>query len=284
MKRDPELLSEVSETAARGSVASTYVDIRRVLGVPTVMLVYRVLAVQPGRLERVWDAIAPNLAAAATQHDARMLEAPEIGSVEPMPPETIAMAGVDPHLLAATLDCFDRANRLNLIGLTTLLTGSPGNADVDPCPASPTAPPPELLPMADLGSIPRTRIALLREMSAPIAGPEEPLVIPSLFRYLAHDERLLQATWHSIAPAITDNRFQHAVTTIARHAQELGAQMPHPVPLLDDRSAVRIVTRFVTTIPGMIVTTRLLRLALRVSPVDRSADPNRLAPTQNVNE
>ena len=200
-------------------------------------------------------------------------KAPEIGRVEPLPPETVALAGVDPHLLAATLDCFDRANRLNLIGLTTLLIGSPGNADVDPGPASPTVSPPELLPMADLGSIPPTRLALLREMSAPIAGPEEPLVIPSLFRYLAHDERLLQATWHSIAPAITDTRFQDAVTTISRHAQELGARMPHPVPRLDDRSAVRIVTRFVTTIPGMIVTTRLLRRALRVSLVERSIEP-----------
>ena len=109
--------------------------------VPTVMLVYRVLAAQPGRRERVLSAIAPNLAAAATQRDARMLDPPEIGSVEPVPPETIATAGVDPHLLAATLDCFDRSNRLNLIGLTTLLTGSPGNSDADPRPASPTEPP-----------------------------------------------------------------------------------------------------------------------------------------------
>lgn len=272
MKSDPELLAEVPETAARGSVASTYVDIRRVLGVPTVMLVYRVLAVQPGRLERVWDAIAANLAAAATQRDARMLDPPEIGRVEQVPKETIAVAGVDPVLLAATLDCFDRSNRLNLIGLTTLLTGSPGNADADPRPAPPTVLP-EMLPMADVGSIPRTRIALLRQMSAPIAGPEEPLVIPSLFRYLAHDERLLQATWRSIAPAITEDRFQAAVATIARHAQDLGARMPHPVSRLDDCGAVRIVTRFVTTIPGMILTSTLLRLALRVSPVDRSAHP-----------
>ena len=80
----PELLAEVSEKAARGSVASTYVDIRRVLGVPTVVLVYRVLAVQPGRLERVWGAIAPNLAVAATQRGARMLDPPEIGSVKPV--------------------------------------------------------------------------------------------------------------------------------------------------------------------------------------------------------
>ena len=48
-------------------------------------------------------------------------------------------------------------------------------------------------------------MTLLQEMSAPIAGPEEPLVIPSLFRYLAHDERLLQETWRSIAPVITED-------------------------------------------------------------------------------
>ena len=60
--------------------------------------------------------------------------------------------------------------------------------------------------------------------------------------------------------------------------------MPHPVPRLDERSAVRIVNRFVTTIPGMILTTTLLRLALPVSPVDRSADPNRLSLTQHVCE
>jgi hypothetical protein len=267
----PELLAEVSEQAARGSVASAYVDIRRVLGVQTVMLVYRVLAVEQGRLERVWGAIAPNLAVAATQRGARVLDPPEIGSVEPVPPETIAMAGIDPTRLTATLDCFDRANRLNLIGLTALLTGSPGNPEADPRPASPTVPS-ELLRMADLGSIPRIRLTLLQEMSAPIAGPEEPLVIPSLFRYFAHDDRLLQQMWRSIAPVITKDRFQDAVATISRHASDLGAQMPHPVPRLDDPRAVRIVTRFVTTIPGMIVTTRLLRLALHVSLVDRSAD------------
>lgn len=267
----PELMAEVSEQAASGSVAGTYADIRRVLGVPTVMLVYRVLAVQPGRLERVWGTIATNLAAEAIQRDARMLDPPEIGGVEPVPQETIAAAGLDPGLLAATLDCFDRSNRLNLIGLTALLTGSPGSRDADPRPAAPTVPQ-EVLPMADLGSIPPTCFALLQEMSAPVAGAGEPLVIPSLFRYLAHDELLLRATWRSIAPVVSGRRFQDAVATISRHAQDLAARLPHPVPRLDDDGAVRIVARFVTTIPGMIVTTRLLRLSLGVSLVDRPPD------------
>ena len=68
-----------------------------------------------------------------------------------------------------------------------------------------------------------------------------------------------------------ETRFQDAVATISRQALDLGARMPHPVPRLDDHSAARIVARFVTTIPGMIVTTKLLRLALRVAPVDKIA-------------
>ncbi len=42
------LLEEVSELAASGSVAEAYADIRRVLGVPMVVFVYRALAASPG--------------------------------------------------------------------------------------------------------------------------------------------------------------------------------------------------------------------------------------------
>ena len=129
------LLEEVSEQAARGSVADTYADIRRVLGVPVVVLVYRALATSTGQLERTWGALAANLAAGATQRNAACLDPPEIRAVEPLAHAILAAAGIDPALLAGTLDGFDRANRLNLIGLTALLAGAPGNLDADPSPA-----------------------------------------------------------------------------------------------------------------------------------------------------
>ena len=52
---------------------------------------------------------------------------------------------------------------------------------------APSPQPREMLPMADLASLEPGTIALLQRMSAPVAGPEQPILIPSLFRYFAHD-------------------------------------------------------------------------------------------------
>lgn len=258
----PPLLDEVSEQAALGSVASTYADIRRVLGVATVVLIYRVLAAEPGRLERAWGAIAANLAAADTQRVAASLDPPAVGDIEPLPRATFTAAGVDPALLAGTLDGFDCANRLNLIGLSALLAGVPGSPEADPAPAPPQAPR-AMLPMADLGSLPLGTLDLLQRMSTPVAGPERPILIPSLFRYFAHDQDLLGALWHSIGPAVESDHFRGAVSAVQERARDLAEGLPYPVAQSDDRGTREIVTRFMTAIPGMIVTTKLLRLAFR---------------------
>ena len=42
--------------------------------------------------------------------------------------------------------------------------------------------------MVDPPALPRRTIALQEEMSAPIAGKERPIVIPSLFRHFAQDQ------------------------------------------------------------------------------------------------
>lgn len=261
------LLDEVPEQVAEGSIAEAYADIRRVLGVRMVVLVYRALAAQPGRLERAWDSLAANLAAGETQRNAASLEPPEIGAVEPLSRATLTVAGFDPSLLAGTLDGFDRANRLNLIGLTSLLTGAIGDPCADAAPAPPVAPG-EMLPMADLAAVPHATLELLQRMSAPIAGPERPLVIPSLFRYFAHEPELLNAIWCSIEPAVTSHGFPTAVSAVSRRAQDLTMRLPYAITRTDDDETREIASRFVTTISAMIVTTRLLRVALRWDPSD----------------
>lgn len=256
------LLAEVSEQAAHGSVAATYAEIRRILGVPMVVLVYRALAVQPGRLEHVWSALAANLAAGETQRTAASLDVPEIGGVEPLPGRlTCAIARLDPVRLAGTLDCFDHANRLNLIGLTALLLGAPGNPDADPRPAPP-AMRRALLPMADLTLLPRSSVELLQRMSAPITKSERPVVIPSLFRYFAHDPDLLEAIGKSLEPAVLSDGFTSAVTAVTERARDLAGTLPYPVARVHDDGTREITTRFITTIPAMIVATKLLRLVL----------------------
>lgn len=53
-------LSEISESVACGSVAALYADIRAVLGVDLVNLIYRHLATVPGGLEWAWANLSPH--------------------------------------------------------------------------------------------------------------------------------------------------------------------------------------------------------------------------------
>ena len=60
-ERDSQHVKEIPEATATGVVAALYADIRRVLGVPLVALVFRVLACEPARLEAIWADLGPNL-------------------------------------------------------------------------------------------------------------------------------------------------------------------------------------------------------------------------------
>ena len=249
------------EETATGTVADTYAQIRRIFGVPMVMLVYRALAVQPGRLEQVWDARA-NLACGETQRNAARLNPPEVGLAKPLPRALVAHVNLGQAQLAGTLAAFDRSNRLNLIGLTSLLEGTPGNADADRSQASLTRPS-EMLPIADLASLPDATLDLLRGISAsPIVGQQQPMLIPSLFRYFAHDEKLLRSIARSLGPLVESKDFPRAVATVSRDARDSARLLPYAVDRADDAGTREITTRFLTALPAMIVTTALLRVIL----------------------
>ena len=243
---------------ATGTVAATYAEIRRIFGVPMVMLVYRALAAQPGRLEHAWAAISDTIAARETQRLAATLDPPDFGAAEPLPRSALARARLDQGQLAATLDAFDRSNRLNLVGLTALLEGVPGDPAADRSPA-PLARPCETLPSADLASLPPAKLALLHEMSAPIVGRQEPILIPSLFRCFAHDEQVLRAIALSLGPLVADDGFARAVDAVSQRARDIARQLPFPVERARDGATCEITARFLTALPAMIVTTALLR-------------------------
>ena len=255
-------MAEVREADATGRVAVLYDDIRRVTGVGTVALVYRVLASSPDTLEAVWDDLAPNLADPVVRGGALALDAGTGGTVAPLPPELVTV----PHAEAAsTLASFARINRLNMVGLTALLDG----VEAPPAPGvvATGAPDPiaDGLPMADLGVLPRTTVALLEEMSAPVAGTERPLVIPSLFRYFARDERLLRALWTALRPVVHDAVFADRVGTIRHDAAVRAAAIPYHVRPLPPGEARTVVERFLRTIPSMIVVGGALSAALGVA-------------------
>lgn len=267
---EPSLVGGVSDDAATGAVADAYAEIRRIFGVPMVMLVYRALAVEPGRLEQVWDAISGNLACGETQRKAAALNPLEVGVAEPIPRALVAHASLDRAQLAGTLDAFDRSNRLNLIGLTSLLEGTPGNPAADRSPAPP-ARPCEMLPVADLASLPPATLALLREMSAPIVGQQQPILIPSLFRCFAHDEKLLRAIARGLGPLVAGKGFPRAVAAVSQDARGIASLLPYAVDRANDAGTREIGASFLTALPAMIVTTTLLRVILGERPRDEEA-------------
>ncbi len=240
-------------------MAGVYADIRRVLGVPFVALIYRVLASEPDRLESIWADLGPNLASEVARGAAQTLAA--------TPPQRIvagrAPDGLDLDVVAAvaTLEAFRRGNAHNVIGLSALLQGVDGPRASDRG-ASARRPSSTLLSMADLASLPGRTLDLLERMSAPIAGPERPIVIPSLFRYFAHEQRVLEFVWETIQPVVEGLAFSDATAAIRTKASTTASSLPYRVRAAEDPETRRIANRFITAVPAMIVVSRLIEDAI----------------------
>lgn len=261
---EPGRLAEVSETAATGAAAALYDDIRRVTGVRSIALVHRALAAIPGALETIWADLAPNLADHRVRSAAARIAGAESAAVAPLDPGLVT---VPLPAAAATLAGFARINRLNLVGLSALQTGLAAPPAQERG-ATATDVIPDGLPMAELASLPVSTLALLEEMSAPVAGAERPIVIPSLYRFFARDERLLRALWEALRPVVDDPGFEARVDGIRQGATALARALPYGVRPAPGDEAQAVVARFLRTIPSMIVVGDLLGQALGVA--DRS--------------
>ncbi len=253
-------VGEIPEAAAAGTVAAVYADIRRVLGVSFVPLVYRVLACESDRLEGIWADVAPNLGDEITVRAAGKLGATPASSAAGRPPES-DLSDARTAAAVATIGAYRRSNALNLIGLSALGDGISAPRASAPVPsARPRSR--SILPMADLAVLPRSTIALLEEMSAPIAGAERPIVIPSLFRHFAHDERLLADIWTAIRPQVATPDFANATSAIRVEARAIASSLPYRIARVENENTRRIVERFIATISAMIVAGGLLEAAI----------------------
>ncbi len=226
-----ERLAELPESAATGQMADLYADIRAVLGLPMVNLVYRNLATRPGVLEKCWAQLRPNYASATAASAGRelvALAAPEgVAALPRATVEAVGLTGEQARLGLATLAAYRRSNSLNILGMFALLDGCPGGGSAE------TAPPPEpvpILPMAPLAGMDPATAELLDEMSLRTIGGDEPRIVPSLLRHFAHSHRLLALLWTVIEPGAGESTRRAPV--IASRARELAQGLPGRVPKL----------------------------------------------------
>jgi hypothetical protein len=263
----PVHLPETREADATGTVAATYRDIRVVLGLPFVNLVYRYLATTPGLLERAWAELRPNLLHEATDSLASELVPFPVGTVVPIPAASLAaarFAGERAALGAATLAAYARANTRNLLAVHALLDGNSGpevRASVE-IPAPLAADDQPVLPMADLDALPPEATAILMEMSLAITGPEEPTLVPSLPRHFAQPPCLLALLWAALRPDLTNGATDAPARSLADRGRELARRLPYGVRPIEDPRARLVLGRFVRAVSKMLVVAELMCRAL----------------------
>lgn len=263
-----QLLPELAESDSDGEVAALYAEIRATLGIPFVGLIYRTLAVEPGRLGRVWSRLGPFLGHSSTWAVAAALDpgldrAPAIA-----PAKGLRSEGFDTRLAAqsaATLAAYDRMNRLNLLGLSALV-----NPDRPSSAAATTTAPPraavkwvreDLLPMATLDTLPAADRDVLLRISESLLAGQRPVLVPSLLRHFARPG-VLPILWKSVGPAVECGFLAAAAARLRLQA----ASLPFPPgvtmePILD-AEVIEIAKRFVIATSTMIVAGALLDRAL----------------------
>jgi hypothetical protein len=249
-------LAELAERDATGSVAETYADIRRVVGLTNVNLIYRHLAATPGLLERVWPALRANVLA----REPALEPEPPPGAVA-IPAAALAAVGFgedERRLAVATLDAYRRANARNLVAMLSVLERVRGTG-TRPVARDPAEPEP-ILPLADLREVAPATRALLDEMSEPLAGAEEPRLVPSLLRHFAHDPALLALLWTAISPAAPGVAARAA--GLRERAAAEAHELPFPAPELDGATRASC-ERFSHAMAAMLVAGELLRASLR---------------------
>jgi hypothetical protein len=129
----------IAEASATGAVAEIFADIRRVLGVEVVNLIWRHLATIPNALPWAWGMLRPLYAGGTIAAEAHVLhDRLSLPRLPPFPPDllyAIELYGGDVVSIRNILAAYDRTNAMALVALSALLCrleGSLGQASRQP--------------------------------------------------------------------------------------------------------------------------------------------------------
>jgi hypothetical protein len=232
----------ITEAAATGETAAIFADIRQVLGVDVVNLIWRHLATMEGALPWAWQALRPLYADGSVIGHATALRGDL--ALPPMPPiqiDVYATLGLRPEDMAAirgVLSAYDHTNGMAVVALTALRGLLDGRVPAGIKPAEPT-------PLAAAARIALPKLLDLTEMSSETAalvtslngfGTKRPgAVLASMYRHLAHWPSYLAFAWLLLAPMDGDGRLADAIDQAHRavqsHADGLLVRLIHRAAL-----------------------------------------------------
>ena len=224
-----DTMPTLPESEAAGAAAALYADIRDVLGVPVVNLVWRRLAFFPGALEWAWGAARPLYAGGAADAAAAEIRArTPLPDLPPWPCGMLSAMGLgaaETGAVLRVLASYDRGNRLNLAALGALLLaleGAPAGGSVPAAGGGARAAVEGALPplpaMEALSPDVRALVLALNEL-----GNGGDTVVASLYRHLACWPGYLALAWVQLAALDRDGRLAAAVAAGAGAAREASA-------------------------------------------------------------
>jgi hypothetical protein len=217
----------VTEAAATGDIAEIFVDIRRVLGVEVVNLIWRHLATIPGALPWAWGMLRPVYADGTIAAEAAALhEDLKLSRLPPLPAELLAaveLVGGDIGTIRNILSAYDRTNAMALVALSALLCRldgeRPDQGSGRVASASPS--PPLLIPLPALPSmaeLPPATADLVMILNRLGTRREDP-VLASMYRHLAYWPVYLALAWTLIAPLDADGSLERSIADAQKKAR-----------------------------------------------------------------
>ena len=215
----------ITEAAATGETAAIFADIRQVLGVDVVNLIWRHLATIDDALPWAWGTLRPFYVDGSVRREAmalhRELALPPMPAV---PAEVFAGLGLrrdDLTAIRGILAAYDHTNAMAVVALSALRARLNGHAQRDaqpaeprPVPAAPQTKLPKLLDLTDMQAETATLVTALNGLGTRRPGA----VLASMYRHLAHWPSYLSFAWLLLAPLDSDGRLATAIQQARRVA------------------------------------------------------------------
>ena len=261
-------LAEVSTDEARGETARIYEEIRRLTGVPLVALIYRHLATMPGVLDGLWRDVGLLLEGGVLQERAWGLARGAWPGAVPDPGAALCALPRDELARAANVvDAYNRANPVNYAVVCVIRAARAGAPLPPPISALPAwTPPPRLGAIAPIPAMAALAPAARAQVDGfgKAAGDGEPVLVPTLYRHIAHWPALLDVAAREVGPRLATGVFAEAITgfhaSVAAAATDIAQQRALTVdPLLQSPAINAVFDRFSQVIPEMVVVGNFLR-------------------------
>jgi hypothetical protein len=266
----------IAEASATGAVAEIFADIRQVLGVEVVNLIWRHLATIPDALPWAWGMLRPLYADGTVADEAQTLHGrlalPHLPSLPHDLLVAIGLGSDEQATIRNILAAYDRTNAMALVALSALLcrldetAATTGQLAAEPPKPSPRRASIPLPPLPGLETLPEPVANLVLTLNGFGTRRENP-VLASMYRHLAYWPGYLALSWALLAPLDADGSLaaaiEHAIAKARAQAARLAARLH--APPIDPTTAAAIraaIEPFAgDVIAKMVVICALLRMA-----------------------